>query len=130
VVQAPAARPRQIAVVVPIDRIDRASLAAIAYALSISWDVTAVHVDTGGLGSAGVRERWRTCRDGVRLEVVDDLAGYVAARGETGPLIVVVPTVVPRARWLYPLINWSALRTARALARRDGTAVVTAPYRL
>ena len=128
--QAPAQRSPQVPVVVPVERLDRASLAAIAYALSISWDVTAVYVETGGIESARVRERWRMCRDGVRLEMVDDLGAYVTARREAGPLIVVVPTVVPRARWLYPLVNWSALRTARGLARRDGTAVVTAPYRI
>src|SRR2546425_6610106 len=129
--RAPAELPREIPVVVPIERIDRASLTAIAYALSISWDVTAVHVDTGGLDSEGIRERWRTCRDGVRLEIVDgdvDLAAYLAERGERD-LVVVMPTIVPRPPWLYPLVNWSALRKARD-ARRDGAAVVTVPVRV
>ena len=129
--RAPVPLPREIPVVVPIERIDRASLTAIAYALSISWDVTAVHVDTGGLDSEGIRERWRTCRDGVRLEIVDgdvDLAAYLAERGERD-LVVVMPTIVPRPPWLYPLVNWSALRKARD-ARRDGAAVVTVPVRV
>src|SRR2546428_9307225 len=103
--RAPAELPREVPIVVPIERIDRASLAAIAYALSISWDVAAVHVDTGGIETARIRERWRTCRDGVRLDIVArdvDLAAYLERRDESG-IVVVVPTVISRPSWLYPL---------------------------
>jgi hypothetical protein len=130
-VRAPVLFPREIPVVVPIERLDRASLTAIAYALSISWDVTALHVETGGADSEGIRERWRMCRDGVRLDIVDsevDLATYLAERDERD-LVVVMPTIVPRPRWLYPFVNWSALRRARDV-RRDGAAVVTVPVRV
>jgi hypothetical protein len=130
-VRAPVVFPREIPVVVPIERVDRASLTAIAYALSISWDVTALHVETGGLETEGIRERWRTRRDGVRLDIVDgdvDLATYLAERDERG-LVVVMPTIVPRPRWLDPFVNWTALRKARD-ARRDGAAVVTVPVRV
>ena len=89
--------------VVTIERIDRASLRAIAYARSISWDVTVLHPDHS-----------------------EDLSAHL----ERSPdLVVVVPTIVPRPRWLYPLVNWGALRRARD-ARRDGAVVVTVPYRV
>jgi len=38
--------------------------------------------------------------------------------------LVVVPARVPRARWLYPIVNWWALRLARRVSRRAAVAVV------
>ena len=101
--RAPVAFPREIPVVVPVERIDRASLTAIAYARSISDDVTTVWADA-------------------------DLATYLERRNGRG-VVLVQTVIVPRPRWLYPLVNWSALRRARR-ARRDGAAVVTVPVRL
>jgi hypothetical protein len=126
--RAPRPLPREIPVVVPVERLDRAALVAIAYALSISWDVTAVHVETGGIESARVRERWRRSHDGVRLDVLApgmDFAAYLVRRDEPD-MLVVMPTIVPRPRWLYPLVNWGTLWRARE-TRRDGTTVVTVP---
>ena len=96
--------PREIPVVVPIERIDRASLAAIAYARSISRDVTTL---------------WAADAD---------LATYLQRRGGRG-VVVVQTVIVPRPRWLYPLVNLSAFLRARR-ARRNGAAVVTVPVRL
>jgi hypothetical protein len=131
-VQAAAPLPRQLSVLVPIERIDKASLAAIAYALSLSSDVTVVHRETDGIESLRIRERWRVVRDGVRLELLPpgtDLVAELAARAEDAHMVV-IPTVVPRTALLYPFTNWSALRTARRLARRTDVAVVTAPFRV
>jgi hypothetical protein len=124
-----------VRVVVILERCDRARLSALARARSLSSDVIAVHVETGEIESLRIRERWRRRPDGVRLRVLAPgvarhrITSYVrelAACGD-GPLLVVVPTVVPRLRVLYPVVNWGGLRIARALAHR-GVAVTTAPY--
>ena len=122
-------------VVVLFDRLDRARLNALAYARAVSDDVSAVHVNTGRLETLRIRERWRRGGDGVRLDVVaegperEQILGYLRRRAAAPePLVVVVPTVMPRVRWLYPLVNWDALGLARAIARM-GISVTTAPYR-
>jgi hypothetical protein len=139
-VQAVATVPEKATVIVPLARLDRAALAAMAYALSISTDVTAVHVETHGMASKRIRERWRTTHDGVRLDLLapsgtaaDRIASYVDDRAvldDRSAIMVVIPTVAPRMRWLYPFVNWGAIRLARRLARRRSFAVVTAPYRI
>ena len=106
--------------------LDRSALAALAYALSLSWDVRAVHVDTGGDATHLVRERWRACRDGVGLEIVSDEAALERALSDAADLVI-VPTVATRARLLYPFANWTSLRDARRLRRR-GRAVTTLPF--
>jgi hypothetical protein len=122
-------------VVVLFDRLDRARLNALAYARAVSDDVSAVHVNTGRLETIRIRERWRRGDDGVRLDVVaegparEQILGYLHRRAAARePLVVVVPTVMPRLRWLYPLVNWDALSLARTIARM-GISVTTAPYR-
>lgn len=122
-------------VVVLFDRLDRARLNALAYARAVSDDVSAVHVNTGRLETLRIRERWRRGDDGVRLDVVaegperEQILGYLRRRAAARePLVVVVPTVMPRVRWLYPLVNWDALGLARTIARM-GISVTTAPYR-
>jgi hypothetical protein len=122
-------------VVVLFDRLDRARLNALAYARAVSDDVSAVHVNTGRLETLRIRERWRRGDDGVRLDVVSEgpareqILGYLRRRAAARePLVVVVPTVMPRVRWLYPLVNWDALSLARTIARM-GISVTTAPYR-
>ena len=41
-----------------------------------------------------------------------------------GMSLFVIPTRRTRWRWLYPIVNWRALRLARRLARRGAIATV------
>jgi hypothetical protein len=136
-VRAALASAEQPRVVVLLERLDRAALAALAYARTISPEVTAVHI-ADGVETARLRSRWSTrAAKGIGLDVIlsdgapaDRVAAYLDehAPSDGTPTVVVIPTIAPRARWLYPLVNWSALRLARRLRGRPGTAVVAAPY--
>ncbi len=127
--------PRGPHVVVPIARLDRAALHALAVARSISDDVTAIHV-TGDdrIEEMRIRERWRHPLDGIALEIietggtpVDALLAYLDAAAVT--TTVVVPEFVPRPPWLYVLQNLGALVLKLRLLRRANTVVISAPYR-
>lgn len=101
------------AVVVPVERMDRATLAALAYARSVSPYVTTVRIAGDG----------RRC--------ADDLARYLdehAYGTRERPVLVVVPVVAARPRWLFPMLNWTWSRIARRLAHRPWTAVAATPY--
>ena len=134
--QALAARPsRATRVIVPIERLDRAALYALAYARTVSDDVTAVHVaGDDRVEEMRLRERWRHTDDGTRLEVlvggeaVEAIASYV--EGLPGTSAVVIPEVMPRPRWLYPLHNLGTLALRRRLAAHASAVVISAPYRL
>jgi hypothetical protein len=122
--------------VVVFEQLDRARLNALAYAGAVSDDVSVVHVDTGRLETLRIRERWRHGDGGARLDVVAEgpprerILAYLQRRAAApDPLVVIVPTIVPRVRWLYPLVNWNALSLTRAISRM-GIAVTTAPYRV
>ena len=93
--------------------------------LSLSPDVRAMHVNTGGETTRLIRERWRSSADGVALEVLPDENGLSAALHDP-ELVIVVPTVATGPRLLYPIANWTALRDARRW-RAHARAVVTLP---
>ena len=125
-------------VVVPLARLDRATLAALAYARSISSDVTALYVPDDGRESQLMRQRWSGRDDGIPLRTLsssgslaDRISDYVtrhAPPGSTLPTLVVMPLVIARPRWLFPLLNWRWLALARALRRRPWISVLAAPY--
>src|SRR2546430_12213743 len=99
-------------IAVIVRSLDRSTLAALAFALSLSPDVRAMHVDTGGETTRRIRERWRSCADGIALDVVADENGLSAALHDP-ELVIIVPTVATSPRLLYPIANWTSLRDAR-----------------
>src|SRR5919201_5077272 len=95
-------------IVVVFERLDRARLAALACARALSSDVRAVHIDTERIESLRIRERWRRRSDGIALDIVASgdaralTLAYVRELSVTtdGPLLVIVPAVVPKLRLL------------------------------
>jgi hypothetical protein len=130
---------REPRVVVPVSRIDRAALAALAYARAISSDVTAVHVATDGEAVADMRERWEAWGGPVKLVILESpyralmapLLAYLDATetmDPTRPTTVVLAEFVPRHLWEYPLHNQTALRLKLRLFWRPNTVVIDVPY--
>ena len=125
-------------VLVPVSRLDRAALQAIAYARSISSQVTAVHVTDDPDEIEEIRREWEAWGLGVELVVVESpfralippLLAYVDAvdRQDTGPITVVLAEFVPRHFWEYVLHNQTALRLKFHLFFRRNTVVVDVPY--
>jgi len=127
-------------VVVPISRLDRAALSALAFARAISPDVTAVHVTDDREAADLMRHRWRSRREDIPLVVIESpyrslippLLAYIDAKEQQEPgrpVTVVLSEFVPRHVWEYVLHNQTALRLKLRLFFRPNTVVVDVPYR-
>jgi hypothetical protein len=134
----PRASPR---VLVPVSRLDRATLNALAFASSISDEVTALHVSDDPDEMARMRadwERWGGAANLIILEspyraLMEPLLAYLDATDRADPdqpTTVVLPEFVPSHVWEYPLHNQTALRLKLRLFFRRNTVVVDVPYHL
>jgi amino acid transporter len=128
-------------VVVPVSRLDRASMAAIAYARSISSDVTAVHVADEPQDVKAMRDQWAAWGAPINLVILESpyraltapLLAYIDATDQMDPgqpTTIVLCELVPRHFWEYPLHNQTALRLKVRLFFRPNTVVVDVPYHL
>jgi amino acid transporter len=137
------ALPRRVAprVLVPVSRIDRATLNALAFATSISADVTAVHVSNDADDLAAMKQEWERWAGPVNLVILESpyralmgpLMAYIDATDRADPAqptTVVLPEFVPSHIWEYPLHNQTALRLKLRLFFRRNTVVVDVPYHL
>jgi MFS family permease len=133
--------PRSPRVIVPISRLDRAALGALAYATSISPNVTAVHVATDAASIRAMRDRWEAWAGPVRLVILESpyralmapLLAYIDAAEDMDPgqaTTVVLGETVPTHFWEYPLHNQTALRMKLRLFFRPQTVVIDVPYHL
>ena len=138
-----AALPRRVAprVVVPVSRLDRATLNALAFAASIATDVTAIHVADDPADVARMKADWERWGGPVNLVILESpyraliapMLAYLDATDRADPeqpTTVVLPEFVPRHIWEYPLHNQTALRLKLRLFFRRNTVVVDVPYHL
>ncbi|WP_431920423.1 APC family permease [Micromonospora wenchangensis] len=125
-------------VVVPVVRLNRASMRALAYAVSLGRPTLAVHLAPEDAEADRFREQWRAWGDHVRLEtivspyraVVGPLAHYLEALHAAAPglvLTVVVPEVVLRRPGHRLLHSRTGQRLRRALRALPGVVVTTVP---
>ncbi|GCE21385.1 APC family permease [Dictyobacter kobayashii] len=142
-------RPQDIhhRVIVPIDRLDRATIQSLAYARSIANHVTAVHVDTDEEHTNQLRadwERWQKHipeEEGIHLliiaspfrSLVRPLLAYIDVMHQRHPediLTVILPEFVVSHWWESLLHNQTALRLKSSLLFRPGIAVLNLPQHL
>jgi amino acid transporter len=127
--------------VVPIVRLDLASLRALAYAASLGQPVLAVHISPGDDEAARFKSYWAAWGDHLPLEVVDSpyralvapLACYIDALRTPRPdltLTVVLPELIVEHRWQQLLHNGTARRLRRVLRRQPGVVITTIPLHL
>ncbi|MFG3699476.1 APC family permease [Micromonospora sp. NPDC047620] len=128
-------------VVVPVARLNRASLRALAYAASLGQPTLAVHIAPEEQESDRFREQWRAWGDHLRLEtivspyraVIGPLAHYLEALHVSRVdlvLTVVVPEVMVRSRWHRLLHSRTEQRLRAALRRLPGVVVTSLPVHL
>ena len=129
-------------VVVPISRIDRASLRALSIARGLGGEVHAVHISYDTDGAAAFKRRWESVvGETIALDTIispyralmPPLLKYLDAidRGGPGrPIIVVLAEFVPRHWWEALLHNQTALLLKLRLFVRRNTAVLDVPYHL
>ena len=126
-------------VVVPIARIDRPALEALAFARSIAAEPLAVHISNAPETASELREQWLTVGGGAELVIVESpyraligpLVRYLDALQRQDPerrLLVVLTEVVPRHWWDNLLHNQTSLRLKLRLFFRRNTIVADVPY--
>lgn len=128
-------------VIVPIAAINRVARQTLAYARSISDNVTAVHITDDEAEIEVMRAAWEALCSDIPLVIIES-----PYRGLVGPLLsyldeidrqrpndtltVVLPEFIARHWWEQVLHNQSALRIKAALLFRPGTVVTSVPYHL
>lgn len=134
-------------IVVPIGDLNRVALQTLAYARSITVNVTAVHVGEDTEELSTVREQWRTLvGEASFLEDIQLVLIESPFRSLTGPLLayideierrdphdtltIILPEFVPVHWWEHLLHKQTALRLKAALLFRPGTVVTSIPYHL
>ena len=126
-------------VIVPIARLDRPALGAIAFANSISDSATAVHVTNDPAQAEEMRRRWPEWAGRTELVVVESpyralmgpLLRYMdalQAQAPDRPIVVVLSEVIPRHWWENLLHNQTSLRLKLRLFGRKNTIVADVPY--
>lgn len=126
-------------VIVPVARLDRPALAAIAFANSISNEAVAVHVTNDPDAANEMRRRWPSWASSTSLVVVESpyraligpLLAYMDVLQEQAPerpIVVVLNEVVPRHWWENFLHNQTGLRLKLRLFSRPNTIVADVPY--
>ena len=127
-------------VILPIGGVHRGTMAALAYARSLSDDVTAVHVSMDEAEAEKVKSKWDFWGDGVRLVLLDSpyrlmlepLLDYIeevsAKRLPNETLTIVVPQFVPRRAWHNLLHMQTALVLRVVLLFKPGIVVIDVPY--
>jgi hypothetical protein len=132
---------------VPIGGLDRATIASLAYARSISAHVTAVHAVVDEDQVEQIRTSWQQWQQQIPAEeethllliaspyrtLLGPLLAYIDAvhlRHPQETLTVILPEFVVAHWWEYLLHNQLALRLKAALLFRPGVAVLNLPQRL
>jgi len=128
-------------IVVPVDAINKVSLAAIAFVRELSGRVTAVHITDDREEAEELRARWEKMVPDVPLLIIESpyrafvapMLAYIGSlqRAEPGVSIsVVLPGFVPRHWWERPLHNQDILRLKPHLRKWPGVRVIDLPYEL
>jgi amino acid transporter len=142
---APLPRPLPPIVVVPIARLDRSAVQALAFACSISPLVRAVHIATSRESAETFQRRWdrwggKRLADGRELDLdviespfralLQPLLKYIDRIDERDPrpITVVLAEFVPRHWWEFILHSQTAFRLKAALLFRPNTIVIDVPY--
>src|SRR6266700_1519090 len=143
------ARPEEVhhRFIVPLGGLDRAALASLAYARSISGHVTAMHVMVDDEQVEQVRASWQQWQHQIAAEeethlliiespyrsLLRPILAYIDAvhlRHPEDTLTVILPEFVVAHWWEYLLHNQVALRLKAALLLRPGVAVLNLPQHL
>lgn len=135
--------PRDIhhTVIVPVSQLNRVARQTLAYARSISDNVTAVHVNDDSAELDEFQRKWEQIGTDIPLILIESpyraligpLMSYLDEVEKQRPgdtITVVLPEFVAHHLWEHILHNQTALRLKAALLFRPGTVVTSVPYHL
>jgi hypothetical protein len=129
-------------VILPIAGVHQGTLAALRYAMSLSKNVTAVHVAVDDAEVEKIRSRWPSWAKSVPLviipspyrELMQPMLAYINEIVEQSPpdeaITVVVPQFVTNRFWTNALHMQTATWLRRALLHREGVVVIDVPYQV
>ena len=127
-------------VIIPIAGVHRGTLEALRFAMTLSRDVTAVHISIDDKEKLKIEERWEKWGNGVRLVVLNspyrlflepilDYIDEIEAVTQPNQIItIVVPQFVPRHWWQNFLHTRTAETLRKALLTRDNIVITEVPY--
>jgi amino acid transporter len=129
-------------VIMPISMVHQGTLEALDYALSLSRDVTVVHISVDPSETEKLRHKWSLWGKGVRLVVIESpyrtflepLLDYVSELcSNLQPnerLTIVVPEFVPRHWWHNLLHTQTAFWLRFMLLNKKGIVITEVPYQV
>jgi amino acid transporter len=128
-------------VIVPVSKLNRVARQTLAYARSISDNVTAVHVSDDTEQLDNFQREWEAIGTDIPLILIESpyrsligpLMSYLDEVDKQRPgdtITVVLPEFVAHHLWEQILHNQTALRLKAALLFRPGTVVTSVPYHL
>jgi hypothetical protein len=130
-------------IIVPVASLNAIAVSALAYARSITSNVTAVHIAEGeDLEEVEkFNDEWHQLMPDTDIpmviiespyrSLVGPLLSYIDALDQQSPddtITIVLPELIPARPWEYLLHNQSALRLKAALLFRPNTVVANVPY--
>src|SRR5215216_91358 len=138
--QSPPARRHRV--ILPVSAIHQGTLEALDYALSLSRDVTAVHISIDQAQTEKLQHKWDGWGKGVRLVVIDSpyrtflepFLEYVnelcAILQPNERLTIVVPQFIPKHWWHNLLHTQTAFWLRFALLNKRGIVITEVPYQV
>jgi len=133
---------RRHRVLIPIAGVHRGTLEALEYALSLSPDVTAVHISIDPVQTEDVKRKWAAWGKGIRLVSIDSpyrtflepFIGYVddlcLILQPNERLTIVVPQFTPKHSWHNLLHTQTAFWLRFALLSRRRIVITEVPYQV
>ena len=132
---------RRNTVLIPISGIQRAVIAALDYAKTLSTDVRALYVNIDPAATEQLQREWDQWGDGVPLVVLESpyrslmepLLEYIEQIASDRPadyVTVVLPEFVPARWWHHLFHNQRALLIKGALLFKPNTVVTSVPFHL
>ena len=129
------------AMLIPVDEINQAVLRTVAYARSLSPNVTALHITDDMERAQDLRNAWESAVLDVPMVIINSpyrsfvqpVVSYVDALDRADPgqyVTVVLPEYRTPWPWQRLLHNQSAHRLKSALIERPNTVVIEVPYHL
>ena len=131
---------RRHRVLLPVSGIHRGSLKALDYALSLSDDVTAVHISIDQQQRLELEEKWKLWGRGIRLVVIESpyrtfIEPFLEYVNEIGDVLqpgdrvtIVVPQLVPKQWWHNLLHTQTAFWLRFMLLNQRGMVITEVPY--
>jgi hypothetical protein len=129
-------------VIMPVSSIHQGTLEALDYALSLSRDVTAVHISTDPDQTEKLQHKWGGWGKGVRLVVIESpyrtflepfleyVNELIAILQPNERLTIVVPQFIPKHWWHNLLHTQTAFWLRFVLLNKRGVVITEVPYQV